>query len=92
MGRLGEHPMVVLVHFYLQGWVGVLDQLADVWVHAVLHSQAAVRHARQDQALKQGHVERVATACLHRQVVALNLGPQLLVVTCSRGGMHLSAG
>ncbi len=65
--------------------VGVPDEGADVWVHAVLRGQRGVRRALQHQPLEQRHVEVVPLAALHRQRPAVHLGTQLLVVANLRG-------
>lgn len=44
-GRCNRHHILPLEGSHLQVGVCVFDAPADVRVHAVLHSQAAVRHA-----------------------------------------------
>ena len=79
------HPQQrrVLVHrrVVLQLRVGAAaHNRRDLGVHAVLDAKRHVREAANGEALEQRHVEVVAMTRLDRQVVALHLGAQLLVV------------
>ena len=67
----------------LELWVcGVPNQSGDLWSHTVLRGERSMDHATLDESLEQGDVEIVGRArTCNFQLVMLQLGPQLLVVT-----------